>query len=115
MTGGTIIVRKLQLLKHDWLYFDRSPTAECQRCKMLAWSIDLPQGPCAPKTPVEAHHPYITEQLDILRRIAERGKSLCEGNLYVSSEEDVQKMFVDIFVHLLDEIERTENAYLDAS
>ena len=92
------------MLKHDWLYFDRGYAAECQRCKMVAWSINLPQGPCRPKSPVEVHHPYLAEQLEVLRRIAERGKKLAEMRRFA---DDRDATFVDIFVHLLDEIERT--------
>lgn len=52
------------------------------------------------------------EQLDVLRRIAERGKSLSEmreGDVY--SYQDGYSSFIDIFVHLLDEIAKTKNYY----
>lgn len=32
--------------QHDWLYFDRVPAAECQRCKAVSWANPLPTGPC---------------------------------------------------------------------
>lgn len=57
--------------------------------------------------------PTVYEQLEILRRIAERGKMLSEGNIYIPEGTDVQSMFVDLFVHLLDEIERTETTYFE--
>lgn len=44
--------------------------------------------------------PYLEEQLEILRRIAQRGKLFAERK---GNEE-----FIDLFVHLLDEIERTK-------
>lgn len=43
----------------------------------------------------------LDEQLDILRRIGERGMSLAHK---------IDSNFVDIFQHLLDEIERTKKA-----
>jgi hypothetical protein len=43
--------------------------------------------------------PYQQEQIEILRRIAERGKTL-------ALEHWSGMRFVDIFQHLLDEIER---------
>lgn len=48
------------------------------------------------------------ERLDILRRIAERGKRLAEAELQLG---DTTLVYVDLFVHLLDEIERTKNYY----
>jgi len=53
---------------------------------------------------LEIKHPYLYEQLDILRRIAERGKSLAESTDYTYEPTE----FIDLFVHLLDEIERTK-------
>jgi hypothetical protein len=51
------------------------------------------------------------EQLEILRRIAEKGKSLAEKEEYgrYGGYIPQQKQeFLDLFVHLLDEIERTK-------
>lgn len=45
------------------------------------------------------------EQLDVLRRIAERGKALAEWKMSEADE------FLDLFVHLLDEIAKTKNYY----
>ena len=51
----------------------------------------------------------ILEQLEILRRIAERGKAQAEdlehrdGNYWWVHAE-----YIDLFVHMLDEIERTK-------
>lgn len=102
--NGVHIVRRLQLLKHDWLYFDRAPAAECQRCKQVSWAIPLPEGPCLPKSD-------ISEQLEILRRIAERGKKLAESSYRAIDRLDLDSDFIDIFVHILDEIKRTKNVY----
>lgn len=44
----------------------------------------------------------MNEQLDILRRIAERGKAVAERK---------QNGMEDFFIHLLDEIERTKLEY----
>lgn len=46
----------------------------------------------------------VTEQLEILRRIAERGRNLCLTTLELSC--------LDLFQHLLDEIYRTKKAYI---
>lgn len=52
----------------------------------------------------------ILEQLEILRRIAERGRKAAEYRTgRAGSEQDGR--YVDIFVHLLDEIARTKNIY----
>ncbi len=45
---------------------------------------------------------YQQELVEVLRRIAERGKRF--------AEEKGNEMFVDLFVHLLDEIERLKRA-----
>lgn len=51
---------------------------------------------------------YQLEMVEVLRRIAERGKGF--------AEEKGNEMFVDLFVHLLDEIGRLKKAasYEDA-
>lgn len=51
--------------------------------------------------------PYQSEQIEVIRRIAERGKGLVERRLeefpqYATHHED----YLDLFVHLLDEIKR---------
>jgi hypothetical protein len=45
---------------------------------------------------------FLEEQLEILRRIAQRGKRLAENSK--------NARFLDLFIHLLDEIERTKSA-----
>lgn len=48
--------------------------------------------------------PYMSEQLEILRRISERG-------LKLALESDAHDLrFVDLFQHLIDEIKRTREA-----
>lgn len=49
----------------------------------------------------------VLEQLEILRRIADRGLHLSESTDYTYEPSE----FIDIFVHLLDEIKRTKNYY----
>lgn len=49
--------------------------------------------------------PTVEEQLDVLRRVAERGLALAETDLQVNASD-----FIDIFVHLLDEIDNTKRA-----
>jgi hypothetical protein len=48
--------------------------------------------------------PYIAEQLEILRRIAERGLRLAQDN----TAHDAR--YIDLFQHMLDEIQRTKSA-----
>ena len=48
------------------------------------------------------------EQLDILRRIAERGMRLAEYDVWAND-------FRDIFQHMLDEIERTRKQWQNFS
>lgn len=47
------------------------------------------------------------EQLEILRRIVERGKGLAESVDYTFEPSE----FIDLFNHLLSEIKITENIY----
>lgn len=48
--------------------------------------------------------PYVYEQLEILRRIAERGLSLAQRG------DNDGFRYVDLFQHLLDEIKRTKES-----
>lgn len=45
---------------------------------------------------------YQQDMLEVIRRIAERGKALAEGR--------GETAYVDLFVHLLDEIARLKNS-----
>jgi hypothetical protein len=49
--------------------------------------------------------PYQLEQLEVLRRIAERGKRAVEHRM---KEHPDEGRYLDLFVHMLDEIERTK-------
>ena len=46
----------------------------------------------------------VLEQLEIIRRIAERGKRLAESTDYTYEPTE----FIDLFVHILDEVNRTK-------
>ena len=50
---------------------------------------------------------YISEQLEILRRIAETGKELALTRKAVAGEDDA---YTDLFQHLLDEIKNMKTA-----
>ena len=50
--------------------------------------------------------PYQQEQIEILRRIAERGKGLAERCIERWDDDKNYHTFVDLFQHLLDEIAR---------
>jgi hypothetical protein len=54
--------------------------------------------------------PYLAEQLEILRRIAERGLRLAQGP--GSGDNAPDTVYVDLFQHLLDEIARTKSEAL---
>jgi hypothetical protein len=67
-----------------WHDFDNGGT-----CKKCGWPFEKQQRPS---------NPVLAEQLEILRRIAERGKRLALQS-HLSG-------FVDVFQHLLDELQR---------
>jgi hypothetical protein len=57
--------------QHDWLYFDRAPAAECQRCKVVSWANPLPTGPCTETVTIATLRTMvtaITEAQDLLER-----------------------------------------------
>jgi len=51
--------------------------------------------------------PYKQEELENLRRIAERGKKEAEDGREMTS--GTSSMFLDIFTHMLDTIQRIQN------
>ena len=50
--------------------------------------------------------PYQQEQLEVLRRIAERGKGLCERCIARWDDDLNYRSMLDLFVRMLDELER---------
>lgn len=53
--------------------------------------------------------PYVEEQLEVLRRIAERGKAFAETNEQYAYGDYTHDKYIDLFVHLLDELKRLKN------
>lgn len=50
--------------------------------------------------------PYQLEQLEILRRTAERGKAYCENRITRFGDDPNYSSLLDLFVHVLDELKR---------
>lgn len=53
------------------------------------------------------------EKLEVLRRIAERGKKLAEDSYWANDSFATDSDFIDLFVHLLDEIQQTKINYIE--
>lgn len=54
--------------------------------------------------------PYQLEQCEILRRIAERGKKEAERRIIHDFQTMKDRGYLDLFVHLLDEIKRLKES-----
>ena len=54
--------------------------------------------------------PYQQEQIEILRRIAERGKGYCERCLSRWGDDPNYSSLLDLFCHMLDELKRLKES-----
>ncbi len=54
--------------------------------------------------------PYQLEQLEILRRIAERGKGYCERCIARFDDDPNYSHLLDLFIYMADEVKRMKDS-----